>query len=86
MSGNVKISEKARAVAAERAAENGYASADEYIEALLLDDVELDELARQPWFIEKIEEGLASGDAGEATKARIDQLVREGIELAKQDK
>jgi hypothetical protein len=86
MSGNVKISEKARAVAAERAAENGYASADEYIEALLLDDAELDELARQPWFLKKIEEGEASPIVGELTNERIDQLVQQGIALARSRK
>ncbi len=81
----VEISDKARSVAQERATANGYATADEYVEALILDG-ELDAVERQPWFRKKIEESLASGTAGTLTRERISQLVQEGIDLAKNDR
>ncbi len=76
-----EISQEALAVAAKNAAEAGFSSADEYIESLLMDD--LDAITHQPWFAKKIEEGLASPDAGELTPQLIDQLVQEGIDRAK---
>ena len=83
----IEISEKARSAAEEQAAANGFATVGEYVEALLLDDPDdLDAIMNQSWFLKKIEEGLASEDAGELTKERIARLVQEGIALAKRDK
>jgi hypothetical protein len=80
----IEISQEAYSVAAQQASENGFATADEYIDAVLRDDLDdLDAIVAQPWFAQKIEEGLASPDAGELTRERIDQLVQEGIALAK---
>jgi len=80
----IEISREALAVAEKNAADNGFPSADAYVEALLMDDY--DGFFRQPWVKEKIEEGLASEDAGELTKDVIAQLVQEGIASAKRDK
>ncbi len=82
----IEISEKARAAAEDQAAANGFASVEDYVEALLLDDLDLDAIVRQPWFLKKIEEGEASPIAGELTHERIQQLVQQGIDLAKRDK
>jgi 16S rRNA G1207 methylase RsmC len=83
----IEISEEALAAAEKNAADNGFASANEYIESLLLDDdAELDAIARQPWFQKKIEEGLASPIVGELTPELIDQLVQEGIARAQRRK
>ncbi|MEJ0027716.1 MAG: hypothetical protein WDN01_16955 [Rhizomicrobium sp.] len=80
----IEISQEALAVAAKNAAEAGFATTDGYIESLLLEDRdELDAIARQPWFLKKIEEGLASPDAGELTPELIDRAVQEGIDRAK---
>ncbi len=80
----IEISQEALAIAAKNAAEAGFATADEYIESLLLEDRdELDAIARQPWFQKKIEEGLASPIVGELTPERVSQLVQQGIERAK---
>ncbi|HEX4294665.1 MAG TPA: hypothetical protein VHZ29_11060 [Rhizomicrobium sp.] len=81
----VKISPKARGLAEERVAREGYSSVDDYVDALILDD-NFDELLNQPWLQEKIEEGLKSGDAGLLTRERLRQLVDEGIALAEKDK
>ncbi len=55
----IEISQEALAVAAKNAAEAGFATAGEYIEAILLEDRdELDAIAQQPWFQKKIEEGF----------------------------
>ncbi len=40
-------------------------------------------VAYRDWLRAQIAEGLASGDAGELTRQRINQLVEEGIALAK---
>ena len=83
----IEISEKARCAAEEQAAANGFATVEEYVESLLLDDQDdLDTIMRQPRVLKMIEEGLASDDAGELTAERIDQLVDEGIARAKQRK
>jgi hypothetical protein len=38
---------------------------------------------RQNWFRRQIEKGLMSPDAGELTRARIDELIEDGIARAK---
>jgi hypothetical protein len=80
-----KISPKARSLAEERVAREGYSSVEDYVDALILDD-NFDELLNQPWLQEKIEEGLKSGDAGLLTRERLRQLVDEGIALAEKGK
>ncbi|MEJ1967715.1 MAG: hypothetical protein WDN03_03615 [Rhizomicrobium sp.] len=83
----IEISEEARAVAEREAAASGFATADAYVEALLLGDVDdLDAIVGQPWFVKKIEEGEASPIVGELTPERITQLVQQGIARAKRDK
>jgi hypothetical protein len=82
----VEISDRARAIAEEQASAHGYATADAFIEALLLLDDKSDGVEHQPWFREKIEQSLASGSAGKLTRERISQLVQEGIALAKNDR
>jgi len=81
----VKISPKARHLAEEKVTREGYASVDDYVDALILDD-NLDELLNQPWLQEKIEEGLRSGNAGLLTRERLRELVDEGIALAEKDR
>ena len=77
----IEISEEARDVALELAIANGFASADDYVEALLLDD--LDAVIAQPWFRAKIAEGEASPVVGPLTAARVHELVQAGIQRAK---
>ncbi|HEX4303329.1 MAG TPA: hypothetical protein VHZ78_11080 [Rhizomicrobium sp.] len=76
----IEISAEALAVAQKNANDSGFSSADAYIEALLLDD--LDAVVAQPWFKRRIEEGLASPIVGELTPDRVSQLVRQGIDRA----
>lgn len=80
----IEISEEALAAAERGAAEVGMSSANEYIEALLTDDY--DAFFCQPWVREKIEEGLASPDAGPFTREALSQIVQEGLALAKRGK
>lgn len=83
----IEISPAAHAIAEKNATAGGFATVGEYVEALLLDDRdELDALVSQPWFIKMIEEGEASPVAGELTHERIQQLVQQGIDLAKRGK
>ncbi len=80
----IEISQEALAVAAKNAAEAGFSTAGEYIESLLIDD--LDAVFEQPWIGAKLEEGLASPDAGELTPELIDKVVQEGIDRANRRK
>lgn len=82
----IEISREAYDVAARHASENGFSSAGEYIDALLLDDDDLDAIVAQPWFARKIEEGEASPIAGELTPERVDELVKQGIASAQRRK
>ena len=80
----IEISGEALAAAERGAAETGLSSANEYIEALLTDDY--DAFFSQPWVREKIDEGLASPDAGPLTREGLSQIVQEGLALAKRGK
>jgi len=81
----VKISPRARSLAEENSAREGYSSVDDYVDALILED-SLEDFLRQPWIREKIEEGLKSGSAGALTRERLREIVDEGIALAEKDK
>jgi hypothetical protein len=81
----VKISPRARSLAEENSAREGFSSVDDYVDALILEGSGED-LAREPWLRKKIEEGLASPVAGEFTRERITQLVEEGISLTERRK
>lgn len=80
----IEISEEALAAAEKGAAETGLSSANEYIEALLTDDC--DAFFNQSWVGEKIDQGLASPDAGQLTREFLSQIVQEGLALAKRGK
>ncbi len=80
----IQVSKEAHAAAEKDAFAAGFATADEYVEALLLEDY--DAITQQPWFRQKIEEGEASPIVGELTPARVTQLVQQGIERAKRRK
>jgi hypothetical protein len=77
----VELSEDAREYAENRAREEGMSTAGDYIETLIRDDYEL--VLGQEWLRRQIEDGLKSPDAGELTRARISELVEEGIARAK---
>jgi hypothetical protein len=81
----VKISPRARSLAEENSAKEGFSSVDAYVDALILED-SLEDFVREPWLRKKIEEGLASPVAGELTRERIAQIVEEGIALAEHRK
>ena len=55
-------------------------------ESVRREQKEFERLAKQPWFREAVEEGLASGEARELTPDMIHQLVAEGIESARRRK
>jgi len=65
-----------------RAREEGLSSAEAYVENLILDD-NLEEILAQDWVRKALEEGDRSPDAGELTRERIRELVRQGIDRAK---
>jgi Arc/MetJ-type ribon-helix-helix transcriptional regulator len=77
MNTNVTISEQARALAEERARQEGFASVDDYVDALIREDKE--ESSVRGWMRRHIEEGLASPSAGELTRSKLDRLVSEGV-------
>ena len=81
----VKISPRARRVAEENSAREGFSSVDEYVDALIFED-SFEDLLRQPGLQEKIEEGLKSGNAGVLTRQRLREIVDEGIALAEKDR
>ena len=81
----VRISARARSLAEENSAREGYSSVDDYVEALILQD-NFEDVLGQPWLLEKIEEGLASPVVGELTRERLRALVDEGIALAEKDR
>ncbi len=77
MNTNVTISEQARALAEERARQEGFASVDDYVDALIREDKE--ESSVRGWMHRRIEEGLASPSAGELTRNKLDRLVSEEV-------
>ena len=77
----VKISQRARSLAEENSAREGYSSIDDYVDALILED-SFEDLLHQPWLLKKIEEGLASPLAGELTRECLREIVDDGIALA----
>ena len=81
MNSYVKISEQAWALAEKRASEQGFNSVDEYIDLLIREDQDVS--AVSGWLRSRIEEGLASPNAGELTREKFDRLVSEGVARAK---
>lgn len=73
----IEISQEALAAAEKNATAGGFATADAYVEALLLDDY--DAIVRQTWFQKKVAEGETSPIVGELTRERVSQLVQQGI-------
>jgi len=74
------LSGKARALAEERAEEQGFASINEYIDALIKEDRAAGLVKR--WMREKIKQGLASPSAGRMTKKKLNRLIGQGIARA----
>jgi predicted transcriptional regulator len=74
------LSGKVRALAKERAEEQGFASINEYIDALIEEDRAAGLVRR--WMRDKIKEGLASPNAGRLTKKKLDRLIGQGIARA----
>jgi hypothetical protein len=82
----VILSDKAYAIAEERAKEYGCDSVETYLNQIL-EEREDDEAVDIPEWMEKaIDEGLASGPSEPLTREKLHQLVHEGIALAAQDK
>jgi hypothetical protein len=73
----VALSGKARALAKKRAEEQGFASINEYVDALIEEDRAAGLVRR--WMRDKIKEGLASPNAGTMTKKKLDRLIGQGI-------
>jgi len=66
-----------RAQAERRVKEEGFDSVESYINALIRDDAETS--LGIAWLRERIEAGLASGNAGPMTSEKLDRLIGEGI-------
>jgi hypothetical protein len=80
MKTNVTLSEDARAAAERRAREEGFDSVEAYIDALIEEDRESATVLG--WMRERIRDGLASPNAGELTRDKLNRLVNEGIARA----
>lgn len=65
------------AQAERRVKEEGFDSVESYINALIRDDAETS--LGIEWLRERIEAGLASGNAGPMTSEKLDRLIGEGI-------
>lgn len=76
----LSLSRKVRALAEERAEEQGFASIGEYIDALVEEDRAAGLVKR--WMREKLKEGLASPSGGRMTKKKLDRLIGQGIARA----
>jgi len=77
MSSTVSLSQRARALAQERAKEEGFDSVDAYVDALIEED--RNSSVVKGWMRTRIKEGLASPNAGRLTKRKLNRLIREGI-------
>lgn len=72
----ITLSDEARALAASRAAEDGFESVEAYLDALIREDRDV---GTPGWLRARLEEGLASPNTGEISRAKVDHLVDEGI-------
>ena len=79
-SNTVALSERAHALAEERAQEEGFDSVNAYVSALIEEDRSAVLIKR--WMRPRIKEGLASPSAGKMTKTKLDRLIRQGIARA----
>lgn len=73
----VILSDRAQALAEERAKDQGFESVEAYLDALIEDDRA--DATMQDWMRKRLEEGLASPNAGEMTRDKLHRLVEEGI-------
>jgi hypothetical protein len=78
MNQSITLSDRTRELAEKRVAEEGFESVDAYIDTLVEEDNGMPE-----WMREELEKGIVSGDAGELTREKFDQLVQRGIARAK---
>jgi predicted transcriptional regulator len=74
------LSRKVRALAKERSEEQGFASINQYIDALIEEDRAAGLV--KGWVRARIKEGLASPNAGRLTKKKLDRLIGQGIARA----
>ena len=74
------LSRKSHALAKERAAEQGFASVNDYIDALIEEDRAAGLVKR--WMRDKVKEGLVSPNAGRMTRRKLDRLICQGIARA----
>lgn len=72
----VKLSGDAGALAEKRAAEEGFESVDAYVNTLIVED---QEAGSATWIRARLEEGIASPNTGELSRAKLVRLVDEGI-------
>lgn len=73
----ILLSDDLRAKAEQRMRDEGFESLEAYVGALINDDAETSiglDLLRQ-----RIEEGLASGNAGPVSREKVERLIGEGI-------
>jgi predicted transcriptional regulator len=66
--------------AKERAKKAGYEKLDAYLGSLIREDLDFD--LNQEWIRRRIEEGIASGNAGLLTEDKIHWLVDQGVARA----
>src|SRR2546430_11831847 len=71
------LTDETRTQAERRVKEEGFDSVEAYISALIRDDAETS--LGIAWLRERIEAGLASGNAGPMTSEKLDRLIGEGI-------
>ena len=71
------LTDETRTQAERRVKEEGFDSVEAYISALIRDDAETS--LGIGWLRERIEAGLASGNAGPMTSEKLDRLIGEGI-------
>jgi hypothetical protein len=77
----IELSEAVLLRAKKRAEKEGYETLDAYLGAVIRDDLDFE--LDQEWIRRRIEEGIASGNAGPLTDDKIHRLVDEGIARAK---
>jgi len=76
MSKTITISDRAQELSEKRVKEEGFENIESYIDTLVEGDAM--EVAITDALRKKLEEGLASPDAGELTREKFDRLVEEG--------
>ncbi|HEX3673763.1 MAG TPA: hypothetical protein VHU87_05770 [Rhizomicrobium sp.] len=77
----ILLSNHARELAEKRAQAEGFESVGAYVDALIENDGD-DEMLSD-WARQRIEEGLASPNAGEMTREKLERLMAEGMAKAR---